>query len=122
MKEGGVCVFITEGSVLGRDKLLRLNSHVNYYSRVQITRLYPEFRLQGTGAHRCSGAGAVNNWLRSGLQCNLFARGSQTKFSHVDTVCRNARQRPDRFHARRCAPLQHSVRQMFLESWLVTDF
>jgi hypothetical protein len=33
--------------------------------------------------------------------------------SHVDCVSGNARQRPNLFHARSCAPSLHPVRQMF---------
>jgi hypothetical protein len=48
-----------------------------------------------------------------GAQWNLRTRGSQIKLSHVDAVAKNARQRPDRFHARRRAPPLHSRRQGF---------
>jgi hypothetical protein len=47
-------------------------------------------------------AGVGNKWC-----AGLNARGSQIKLSHFEPVAGNARQRPDRFHARRRAPPLH---------------
>jgi hypothetical protein len=62
------------------------------------------------GARR---TGDVHNWERIGAQWSLHVRDSQIELSHVDSVDGNARQHPDRFHARRSAPPLHSGSQGF---------
>jgi len=44
---------------------------------------------------------------------SLHARGSQTKLLHFHAVAKNARQRPDRFHARTGRP--HCIVEEILE-------
>ena len=66
---------------------------------------------EGTGAKVVQRAEVCNNYARSFAHLSLHVHGCQTKLSHFDAVACNTQQCPDRFHARRRAPLLHCVRQ-----------
>ena len=62
-------------------------------------------RREGTGAKVVQSAEVCNNCARSFANLILHVDGCQTKLSHFDAVACNTEQCPDRFHARRRAPL-----------------